>query len=386
MEHMRTLLLPLLGLSLLLPQTVIGTSFTITYNGVPAQAQVAIEHAATIWTSILDSEVPIKVRVNWFPMGDLALGITFPNGRKDFAGAPMSTTWYATSLANSITGTELNIGENDFDVYLNSGTSWYFGTDGNPGNSQYDLVSIALHEFGHGLGFVGLSKKVDTLGSFGLLLASDFAPLTTSFPWPELDTIPGVFDRYLKNQLDEGLTNAENPSTFLGSAFTSNQIYWNGPIALEANGDNSIRIYAPTTYALGSSCVHLNESSYPPSSPNELMTPFSGAGDVNHWPGPICIGMLRDIGWNVMPGVGMAEAQASSAQLYVYPNPAQDVITVSANERSAGSWITIADISGRTILVTSDRSSVSIASLAPGTYTITRIQNGLRTVGTFIKE
>ena len=383
---MRTLILPLLGLSFLLPSTVSGTSFTITYNGVPAEAQLAIEHAATIWTTILDSEVPIKVRVNWFPMGTLALGITFPNGRKDFAGAPLATTWYATSLANSINGTELNVGENDFDVYLNSGTNWYYGTVGDPGNSEYDLVSIALHEFGHGLGFVGLSKKVDAVGSFGLLLASDFAPLTTSFPWPELDTIPGVFDRYLKNQLDEVLTNAANPSDFLGSAFTSNQIYWNGQIALAANGDNSIRIYAPSTYALGSSCVHLNESSYPPSSPNELMTPFSGAGDVNHWPGPICIGMLRDIGWNVMPGVGIEEARSAPTLLHVYPNPAQEVITVSGGDQSVGTTIAIADVSGRTVLSTADRSSVNIGALAPGTYTITRTQDGLRTVGTFIKE
>ncbi|MEO8589825.1 MAG: T9SS type A sorting domain-containing protein [Flavobacteriales bacterium] len=382
---MRTFL-PAFLLTLLLSPAAQGTTFTITYTGVPAQAQAAIENAAAIWSGIVDSDVPIKVHVNWFPMGDLALGITFPNGRKDFAAAPVSATWYATSLANSIAGMELNPGENDFDVYLNSGTDWYYGTDGNPGNSQYDLVSIALHEFGHGLGFVGLSKKVDDEGSFGLLLASDFAPLTTSFPWPELDTLPGIFDRYLKNQMDEVLVFQENPSTFLGTAFTSNQIYWNGQIALEANGDNSIRIYAPSTYALGSSCVHLNEASYPNGNPNELMTPFSGAGDSNHWPGPICIGMLRDIGWGVAPGVGIAEEHASQNRLTVYPNPAHDMITVSAATRSTGTLITISDVAGRPVLTTSDAGSVNITTLAPGTYSITRTDHDLRSFGTFIKE
>ncbi|HMC96759.1 MAG TPA: T9SS type A sorting domain-containing protein [Flavobacteriales bacterium] len=382
---MRHALLPLL-LPLLLSCPAQATSFSITYTGVPVQAQTAIEYAAGIWSGILESDVPIKVHVNWFPMGGLALGITFPNGRKDFATAPVPSTWYSTALANSINGSELNPGENDFDVYLNSGTSWYYGTDGNPGNSEYDLVSVALHEFGHGLGFVGVSKKEGTIGSFGLLQASDFAPLSTSFPWPELDTLPGIFDRYLKNQLDEVLTNAQNPSDFLGTAFTSNQVYWNGPIALAANGDNSIRIYAPSTYALGSSCVHLNENSYPPSSANELMTPFSGAGDSNHWPGPICIGMLRDIGWNVAPGVGIAEEYTVPSGLMVYPNPAHEMIFLSNNEHSARTTIVVSDVSGRTVLAASDVASMDVSDLAPGTYIITRTSEGQRAFGTFVKE
>lgn len=383
---MRTALLPCFLLAIAVPRQAHAATFTITHFDTPPDAQVAIDYAANIWGSILESEVPIKVSVAWVNMGTATLGITFPNGRKDFPGAPVPSTWYATALANSINGNELNPGEDDINIYLNSSTNWYMGTDGSTPAAQYDLVSVALHEFGHGLGFVGLAKKEGTVGSFGLLQASDFAPLITTFPWPDQDTLPGIFDRYLKNQLDEGLTNAENPSTFLGSAFTSNQIYWNGPIALEANGDNAIRIYAPTTFALGSSCVHLNEGSYPAGNPNELMTPFSGAGDANHWPGPICIGMLRDIGWQVQPWVGISEAPREMAQLRVYPNPSSDVITLSSTGHSVNTIIRITDVSGREVLAASDRSSVDVSTLATGTYTMTRITTEGRSYASFIKE
>ncbi|MBK8340135.1 MAG: hypothetical protein IPK99_09170 [Flavobacteriales bacterium] len=239
--------------------TTKATTFDITFIGTPpdAQANAAVEHAADIWAGILVSDVPIKVRVAWFPLGAGTLGITFPNGRKDFAGAPVAAAWYPTALANAITGSEQNPGENDIDVFLNNGLNieWYSALDGNPGGGQYDLVSVALHELGHGLGFVGLAKKVGTEGSFGLLQMSDFSPLTTSFPWPELDTLPGIFDHFLQAPTLEMLVDVPNPSFPLGSFLTCNQIKWNGPQGLLASGGTDIRIYSPGTFALGSSCV-----------------------------------------------------------------------------------------------------------------------------------
>ncbi|MBK8497836.1 MAG: T9SS type A sorting domain-containing protein [Flavobacteriales bacterium] len=328
---------------------------------------MAIEHAADIWGSILVSDVPIKVAVSWTALGSAALGVTFPNGRKDFINAPVAATWYATSLANSLTGFELNPGEDDINIYLNSGTNWYTGTDGNTPAGQYDLVSVALHELGHGIGFVGLAKKVGSEGSFGLLQASDFAPLITTFPWPQQDTLPGIFDRFLRAPTLEMLVDVPNPSVPLGSFFTCNQLTWNGPNGLAASGGGDIRIYAPSTFALGSSCVHLNEATYPAGNPHELMTPFSSAGHSNHWPGPICIGMLRDIGWNLAPGVGMDEP-AMEQQLVVFPNPVNDLLTFSRAGMGTSYPFRIVDLSGRTMLLANGTPTVDVSALAAGTY------------------
>src|SRR6187549_1940294 len=140
---MRTRLISLLSTPLFALSAECAT-IDITYNFVPAEAQVAIEHAAGIWEGILVSPVPIKAMVTWAPLGASALGITFPNGRKDFPSAPFAQTWYATALANSIAGEELNPGENDFEIFLSSSANWYYGTDGATPTGQYDLVSAAL--------------------------------------------------------------------------------------------------------------------------------------------------------------------------------------------------------------------------------------------------
>lgn len=359
-----------------------AATFTITHVNSPAAEAAAIDHAADIWGGILQSAVPIKVRVTFFPLGANTLGITFPNGRRDFAGAPLPETWYATSLANSIAGVELNPGESDIDIYLNSTTNWYTGTDGNPGAGEYDLVSIALHELGHGLGFVGLSKKVLTEGSLGILLASDFAPLTTSFPWPQLDTLPGVFDRYLSDLQDGPFTMMQNPGTMLGSAMTGNQVYFNGPLVMAANSGNAPRIYAPGSFALGSSCVHLNESTYPAGNPNELMTPFSASGDANHWPGPLCIAMMQDIGWTLTPGVGLAEHMGPP--LHVYPNPATDRISLQLPSGQRNLRVIISDLTGRVTTTAWTNGPIDVSRLPNGLYTLTCPKLSFR--ANFIKE
>jgi hypothetical protein len=151
-----------------------------------------------------------------------------PNGRKDFSVWSVPATWYASSLANAITGTELNPGEYDIDLFLNSSVAWYFGTDGNCPGNKYDFVSIVLHEICHGLGFVGLGKVENNIGSFGLLEASDFAPIVTSFPWPDLDTLPGIYDTYLEETNFSNLTFFPNPSEELADQFTGNQVFFGG--------------------------------------------------------------------------------------------------------------------------------------------------------------
>ena len=359
-----------------------GATIDITYNFAPAEAQGAIEHATSIWESILVSEVPIKVLVTWAPLGNATLGITFPNGRKDFPSAPVPLTWYPTALANAISGTEQNPGENDFEFFLNSSSDWYFGTDGETPEGQYDLVSVALHEMGHGLGFVGLSKKEGSTGSLGLLLQSDFAPLTTSFPWPQLDTLPGIFDRFLAHPQNGPLDLMMNPGTALGSAMTSNQLRFNGPFAIEANDGTGPRIYSPSAFALGSSCVHLNESSYPDGNPNELMTPFSPAGSSNHWPGPICLAIMRDIGWNLAPDVGVP-LHLSSSTLDVFPNPTTGLLSVSVPFRSPAT-VTITDALGRKVMRMGFTASIDVQGLAPGCYML--LVDGTSLVARFSKN
>lgn len=360
-------------------------AFTITYTGYSAQAQQAFQFAADIWSSLLNSEVAIKVNTYFLPLSPGLLGITLPNGIKDFAGTPQPNVWYATALANSLAGVELNAGTFDFDLFLNSGINWFYGLDGNCPNGQYDLVSIALHEMCHGLGFVGLGKVNGSIGSFGLLEAADFAPIITSFPWPQLDTLPGIFDHYLVNANDSLLINFSNPSTALKSAFTSNQIYYDGEQAKLMNGGAMPRMYAPSTFALGSSLLHLNESTYPAGNINELMTPFSGTANAVHNPGPIVMGILMDIGWSVNYEVAVEDLTVSNQELHFFPNPVNAQLYLTGDHHQNG-FFRLFDAFGNCLL-TSDHlpSSINTESMATGVYILRWVSDEQQSTARFVK-
>ncbi|MEO1711980.1 MAG: hypothetical protein AAFU60_01475, partial [Bacteroidota bacterium] len=276
-------------------------TFEFTPNISNPELDAAMQYAGEIWGTYLQSEVPIKVNVFFTPVDLGFLGLAVPNGRKGFSGAPEPEFWYPTSLANSLAGIELNPGEADMDLLLpNIGVvDWYLGLDGNPGNSQYDFVSVFLHEIGHGLGILSLANVEDELGSFGMVGEEQFAPYVPSFPFPEQEGIPGIYDTYLVTGTGAVIiTDFMNNSADLEGVFTSNSVFFDGPASRAANNGEAVRIYAPGSYSFGSSITHINENTYPSSSGNALMTPTIGQGEVEHEPGPIVLGMLSDIGWN----------------------------------------------------------------------------------------
>ena len=58
---------------------------------------------------------------------------------------------------------------------------WYFGTDGSPGASQSDFLSVAVHELGHLLGF-GTATSFDALASGTTFTGTDATALFGSNP------------------------------------------------------------------------------------------------------------------------------------------------------------------------------------------------------------
>ena len=363
------------------------TTFNITYSGFSTQAQAAYQYAADIWANTVVSAVPIKVTAHFSLLPSGTLGITFPNGRKNFAGAPVANRWYATSLANSITGTEINPGEADIEMYLNSTVNWYYGASGTVPAGQYDMATIVLHEMCHGLGFLSLAKDSSGLGSFGMLRAADFYNLVTAFSWPNLDTLPSVFDKFLVTNAGAKLDSFPNPSTTLSPMLKNNNVYFNGPYAMAANGGIKPRIYAPATFALGSSITHLNEATYPAGNPNELMTPNGTSAYSLHTPGPICIGVLKDIGWTINPNMGVNEMQQNNFDFAVYPNPANSqlfILTSIAIEKIKS--IGIRNVLGEVVLGMDKNLSTDVSSLSKGIYFIEMTTTETKQTQKFIKE
>jgi PA domain/Thrombospondin type 3 repeat len=131
----------------------------------------ALQRAADLWGQTLDSEVPIRIRATWAARScdatSAVLASCGSNGfLRDFGGGigMLENTWYARALADRLAGADLDpAGDADMVATFNinigkddclENAHWYYGFDHEEGDSGVDVVGTAMHEFGHGLGFL----------------------------------------------------------------------------------------------------------------------------------------------------------------------------------------------------------------------------------------
>ncbi len=273
-------------------------NITVTYNNFPAAAQEAFQAAVDIWAYSLSSSVTIRITANWTFLASNLLGSAGSSYvYRNFANAP-DDRYYGSALADQIAGYDLAPTEPDIIANFNSLQNWYFGLDGGGTFSQFDLVSVVLHELGHGFGFASSFGYSGGNGSYGV----------------GANDIPMAYDEMLiLGQSGSPLVSLAEGSV-LGNALTSNNVYCNGNHATDANGGNHPRFYAPVSFNFGSSISHLNEFTYLAGSENSLMTPSMGPSEVIHNPGPIALGVLQDLGWVLCDGAPDAEPCISWTQ------------------------------------------------------------------------
>ena len=162
-----------------------GVAFTVNWNPAgcsgtvttwPADAQAAFQYAVDLWSTLVNGSQTIVVNACW--RTDLGASVLGSAGavslHGNFTGASYSNTWYNVALANQLYGGDLNDNDSvdrdgdslDADAEIRANFSatrsnWYFGTDGNPGASEYDFVTVVMHEIAHGLGFSGFMNYDD---------------------------------------------------------------------------------------------------------------------------------------------------------------------------------------------------------------------------------
>lgn len=261
------------------------SDFEVKFIGFPAEAEAAVQKAIDIWAANLKSPVKINIFANWTVLQNSnTLAFVVPTEVRNFSEAPEQNVWYPITLAEKLQSADLNsVDEADIVATFNAGRNdWYFGTDGNCPLDKFDLVTIALHELGHGLGFSGTFFVNNGAGSFG-------ANGTSS---------PKIYDTRIRNASGNFLVDTFASGSFeLGNQLTSNSLVFDSPLAMTlSNTGADPRIYAPNPYNPGSSISHLDETTYANTN-NKLMTPFAGRGEVQHSPGPIVKGIFYEMGW-----------------------------------------------------------------------------------------
>ena len=264
--------------------TQAGTQVIVTYEvPPPADVKAIFERAANLWATSLNSDVTINIYVRWKSLASGVLGSAGASTNvRNFVGSNRLNTWYPVALAEKMAHKNLNGNNPDIVATFNSDfTDWYTGLDGVPKLNQIDLYSVVLHEFGHGLGFIGQineSSSDNTIAGYGY---------------------PGIFDQFIVNAANANLTDTtkfDNPSTTIKSQITSNGLFLSSPSIQRLNGDKA-KLYAPTTYSSGSSVYHVDQAKYKVGDINALMTPQIARGEVTRDIGPIVLGAFNDFGW-----------------------------------------------------------------------------------------
>ncbi len=262
------------------------STIEVQYSGFSEEAKTAFQFAVDIWESLIISDVPIRINASWAVSSNSNnLGSATSDEARNFDGAPLKDVWYPIPIAEKLARKSLN-SENSFDIIANFNAGrddWYFGTDGNTPSGQFDLVTIVLHEIGHGLGFRSSMFVFNGNGNWGT---------------GDLNGDPIIFDTKLQNSTGQDLLDENlfpNNSSELADQLTGNSIVFDSPIAFaETNG--LPRIYAPQPYDPGSSISHLDENNYSGTA-NGLMTPFAAPSEAMHDPGPLTLFMFADMGW-----------------------------------------------------------------------------------------
>ena len=267
------------------------SNFLINFNTVPSLARPAVQAAVDIWSENFASTVPVNVNVKWGSSSSYGVlaSASAKNNFSNFNGAPDKTLYYASALANALAGRDLDPNSPEVEISITSNAHWYYGTDGNCPARSFDLVSVILHEMGHGLGFVS-GNYYDAFSGFG-----------------RVDQ-PTTFDAYA--QLPDGRRLADMPSPSLeaGKAMTSDLV-WSGENAVKANNGIKPKLYTPSTYEPGSSISHLDEATFSQSVDNAVMTPNLDSGEVFHLPGPLVLAMFEDMRQRPPAGIAAGTPQ-----------------------------------------------------------------------------
>jgi hypothetical protein len=267
------------------------STWIVSFSGIPEVAQPAVRLAIDIWSRNFKSKVPIKIDVEWGKVEDRNILASARPGSyfNGFKGAPDNNLWYPSALANALAGKDLDPKRSEILLKVNESVLWSFETDGSPGNQEYDLVSVVLHEIAHGLGFLS-NAQYESFFSTGYIFQ------------------PTPFDAYV--QLPDGRTFADfcSRSTDLGKAMQG-PLFWSGLKAIESNGGAKPKLHTATGYLDGTSITHLDEASFAESSKDALMTPLIGPGETFRSPGPLAIAMIDDM--LSKPALGVASSLPS---------------------------------------------------------------------------
>ena len=288
------------------------------------QRLIAFRAAAAIWAERIQSPVRIRIDARFNPLRCNAsvadLGAAGPTTvHRDFRGARARRTFYVQALANALAGRDLRRDRSDIEAEFNSalGTTctfpnvWYYGLDGRPPGTKIDFVTVALHEIGHGLGFLSLVNLATGEKFMGLndIYMRRLQDARTGRRYPEMTDRERVRASRSVRALRWTGRQVAAASTLLGDG---------------VDRSGRVEMFAPRTPERESSVSHFSTSLFP----NQLLEPaYTGPDHVPDLELPL----LRDLGWR------QADADLSiEVSDFPDPVPQGDTLTYFITVRNVG--------------------------------------------------
>lgn len=281
------------------------------------QRRIALQYAADILGSRIDSPLPIRIAARFVALGCSVNSATLAQASPatftaNFGAArAQDDVFYPVALANALRGRRLANVSNDINATFNPsldagdadclrGQRWYYGLDGARPGVGTSFVSTAVHELTHGLGFVSLVRLQDTsasrAGQFPVAESRDrrlpdvFSTFIQDLSLPGAPRWPQLTDA----QRRQSLTNA--PSVVWADSSTNSR-------AMSALDDGfnqgRLRMYTPGLLSAGSSVSHWDISL----SPDQIMEPFATGNDQVTEGIGLSSCALENLGWQLINGV-----------------------------------------------------------------------------------
>ncbi len=258
------------------------------YTTIGEQRLEIFKRAAFIWSNILDLNYDIKVTANFKALtcssGSAMLGQAGPDRVKK-----IDNVWYPTSLANQLLVADTSGAYDDMHMTFNSSIDngcyngspggWYYGLDGNNPANKQDLLSVAIHELAHGLGFLSFVSSSGVLFNGAIdAYSRNLKDYNTGVNWTDMTDA----ERQASGQSNLLFWDGTHGNTFADTVFDSHAGYIAG----------EIRMFSPLSFLSGSSVSHIATFA----APNQLMEPY--ATETARLPS-IEPYMFKDIGYEI---------------------------------------------------------------------------------------
>ena len=193
-----------------------------------SQRRAAIEHVAEIWSGLLQSTVTIHVEASFqkLPCADGSATLAQAGPAfifESFSGADIPNAWYPGALAEALSGQNLSIEDDvnpeaaeihaEFNSAIDSGclgggATFDYSLDGTAQSGRLSFVNVALHELGHGLGFVTLVDETTGANPMGK---------------------PDIFSFFIRDTSTGLLWHQMSDADRVASARNTGRVVWDGP-------------------------------------------------------------------------------------------------------------------------------------------------------------